>query len=100
MRHVMVRYRVKPDRLEENKQLVRAVYAELDARRPDGIRYATFETGDGGFVHLAQIATDGVSPLAALDAFKRFTAEIKDRCSEPPVTSELAPVGAYRLLPE
>ena len=31
MRQVMVRYKVKPDRVEENEQLVRAVYDELAA---------------------------------------------------------------------
>ena len=34
MRQVMVRYKVKPDRVEENEQLVRAVYEELAATAP------------------------------------------------------------------
>ena len=33
MRHVMVRYRIKPDRVEENEALVRAVYDELARHR-------------------------------------------------------------------
>ena len=36
MRQVMVRYKVKPDRVAENEALVRAVYEELDASRPTG----------------------------------------------------------------
>ena len=39
MRQVMVRYRVKPDRVEENEALVRAVYEELALREPEGLRY-------------------------------------------------------------
>ncbi len=31
MRQVMVRYKVKPERVEENEALVRAVYEELAA---------------------------------------------------------------------
>ena len=42
MRRVMVRYRVKPDQVAANEELVRAVYEELDRARPDGFRYATF----------------------------------------------------------
>ena len=54
MRQVMVRYKVKPDRVEENEALVRAVYEELAAPRPPGCRYATFRLEDGvSFVHVA-----------------------------------------------
>ena len=54
MRRVMVRYRVKPERVEENEQLVREVYEELGQRRPAGFRYGTFKLEDGvSFVHLA-----------------------------------------------
>ena len=42
MRQVMVRYKVKPDRVAENEALVRAVYEELRAPQPAGLRYATF----------------------------------------------------------
>ena len=47
MRRVMVRYRVKPDRVEENEELVRSVYEELRRTRPEGLRYATFKLEDG-----------------------------------------------------
>ena len=33
MRQVMVRYKVKPERVAENEELVRAVYEELRTRR-------------------------------------------------------------------
>jgi hypothetical protein len=93
----MVRYQVKPEQVGENERLVKAVFAQLDRDKPAGIRYATFKHGDGNFVHVASVeAAD--NPLLALDAFKQFTAAIKDRCIEPPVTSELEEVGSYRLL--
>jgi hypothetical protein len=41
MRGVMVRYRVKPDQVERNEELVRAVYEELHRADPPGFRYAT-----------------------------------------------------------
>jgi hypothetical protein len=99
MKRVMVRYRVKPDRVAENESLVRAVYAELHAHEPEGIAYATFKLADGvSFVHIAESDTpDGRSPLLDLPAFGRFLEGIPDRCEEPPVTSELTAVGAFRI---
>ena len=38
MARVIVRYTVKPDRVAENEQLVRDVYAELARTQPDGLR--------------------------------------------------------------
>ncbi len=95
----MVRYTVKLDQVEDNERRVRAVFAELDREKPAGLRYATFKLGDGvSFVHVASIETaDGANPLLALEAFKQFVGTIKERCVEPPVTSELEEVGSYRL---
>jgi len=100
MRRVMVRYKVKPDRAADNERYIKAVFAQLDRDRPDGIRYATFRQGDGvSFIHIASVETaDGANPLTALAAFQAFTAQIKDRCEEPPVTVELHEVGSYRML--
>jgi hypothetical protein len=99
MRHVMVRYKVKPDRVAENEQLVRAVYEELGRTEREGLRYATFQLGDGvSFVHLASIETeDGPSPLPQVSAFRRFQENIGDRCDEAPVATELRQIGSFRL---
>jgi hypothetical protein len=97
MRQVIVRYRVKPDRVEENEALVRAVYEELHQTEPEGLRYATFRLEDGvSFLHLA-ITEDGQNPLPQLEAFQRFQENIRDRCDEPPVVTEIRTVGSYRL---
>jgi hypothetical protein len=100
MRQVMVRYTVKPDRVEENETLVRAVYDELHRTAPAGLRYATFRLADGvSFVHLAE--TDGErNPLADLEAFARFQEAIGERCDQPPVVTELQEIGSYRVLGE
>jgi hypothetical protein len=37
------------------------------------------------------------SPLGELVSFKAFTAQIKDRCEEPPVAADLTEVGSYRF---
>jgi hypothetical protein len=97
MRQVMVRYKVKPGRVEENEALVRAVYEELHRTAPAGLRYATFRQDDGlGFVHLAQ-TEDGANPLTEVEAFARFQEGIGERCDEPPVVTVLYEVGSYPL---
>ena len=97
MNHVMVRYRVKPDRAAENEELVRAVYAELHRTQPDGFHYATYQLDDGvSFVHIATQTGDAPNPLTELEAFQRFSKDIADRCEDQPALSELREIGSYR----
>ena len=97
MRRVVVRYRVRPDRVEENERLVRAVYEELAAVQPEGLRYATVKLDDGvTFVHVAVHETE--NPLPGLASFRAFTEGVAERCDEPPVVSTAELVGSYRLL--
>jgi hypothetical protein len=95
MRRVMVRYRVKSDRADENERLVRAVYEELHETKPEGLRYRTFRLDDGvTFVHFAE-SESATSPLTKVSAFKAFQKEIADRTDEPPVVTEIDEVGSY-----
>jgi hypothetical protein len=97
MRRVMVRYRVKPDRVAQNEELVRAVYEELECTRPAGLRYATFKLEDGvSFVHIAESEGER-SPLPDVAAFKAFQEGIRERCDEPPVAGELREIGSFRF---
>ena len=94
MKKVMVRYKVKKDRVEENEGLVRAVYAQLDQEKPAGLRYATFKLADGvSFVHLAVV--EGDNPLSGLSSFKAFQNGIKERCDEPPSPVDITEIGSY-----
>ena len=99
MKRMMVRYKLKADRAEENEQYVRAVFEQLKSVRPAGLRYATFKLDDGlSFVHLvSHEADDGANPLGELPAFKAFVAGIRERCEESPVTVELNEIGSYRF---
>ena len=99
MRTVMVRYKLKPDRAAENEMHIANVFAQLERDKPAGVHYATFKLDDGvSFVHVASLdAPEGTNPLTELSAFKAFTAGIKERCEEPPVSTRLNPVGSYDL---
>jgi hypothetical protein len=97
MRKVIVRYRVKPDRVEENEQLVRDVYDELSRAAPGGFHYGTFKLEDGvTFVHVAAQEAEQ-NPLAGVAAFGRFQENIGDRCDEPPVVTQMDEVGSFRF---
>jgi hypothetical protein len=91
----VVRYQTKPDHADENAELVRDVFAELAEEDPGGLRYATLRLDDGvTFVHIAMIEGDE-NPLASSEAFKRFQAEIAQRCDEGPIAADASVVGAY-----
>jgi hypothetical protein len=98
MKSVMVRYKVKPDRADENEGYIKRVFEQLKRERPSGLRYASFKLGDGvSFVHIASLdAGDGSNPLGALPAFKVFAADIKERCDELPATAFSKIVTALR----
>ena len=92
----MVRYKVRPDRADENETLVKAVYEELGQSRPEGLHYATFRLPDGvTFVHIVFETDKPGSILGEVTAFKAFSAEIESRCDEPPVATELTLIGSY-----
>jgi hypothetical protein len=100
MEQVIVRYEVKPERVAENEELVRGVYAELYEKGPPTFHYATFKLADGvSFVHVAaNDAADRQSPLPQLAAFKRFRENIDERCDERPVVSSAVEIGSYRWI--
>jgi len=100
MKRIMVRYKLKAGRSEENEALVRAVFAELAERSPAGLRYATFRLPDGlTFVHIASLEGPE-NPLGGIAAFDEFQRGIRDRCEEPPVAVELEDMGSYAFWPE
>ena len=80
---------------DENLAFIREVFAELERTKPPGLHYASFRLADGvSFLHVAQVDVGiATNPLLALEAFQRFTRDIRDRCEEPPVSVAAEPVG-------
>ena len=102
MRRLMVRYKIKADRVAENERYVAAVFEELRRNQTPGLRYASFKLADGlSFVHIvSQESPDNTNRLIELPAFKAFASTIEERCDELPVTVDLAEVGSYRFFGE
>jgi hypothetical protein len=96
MKTIMVRYKTSEAKGDANEALVRAVFEELRTRAPAGIRYTSYRLSDGvTFIHVATIETPDDNPLAALPSFKAFQGQLRDRCVEPPVVTELSVIGSY-----
>jgi len=96
---VMISYKIKPDQIDRNAELVADVYAELAAARPGGLRYATFRLDDdGGGSFVTFVEFDGQPGAAAhhrLASFQRYRSTLDERCEQPPVVSVLHEVGSY-----
>ena len=100
MRTTIVRYKVKPERLDEHVALVKAVFEELSRSRPSGLRYSAVRAADGvSFTHISAIEASN-NPLSALASFQNFQRGIADRCDEPPTPVEVSVVGDFALFAE
>lgn len=99
MKRTLIRYKTRPEASDHNAELVSAVFAELKAAGPDGVRYLTLRLDDDTFIHLVEtMAEDGSSSIPKLAAFQAFQNGIRDRCVEPPLVREATIVGNYRML--
>jgi quinol monooxygenase YgiN len=96
MSRVLIRYRLKPDQVERNEELIRAIYEELHRAAPSSLRYVIYKLEDGvTFMHISESEGED-SPMAGLASVQEFRRELADRCEEQPVLSELTEVGSYR----
>jgi hypothetical protein len=101
MKRTLIRYKTKPEMAAGNAELIAAVFEELKAARPDGVRYLSLRLEDDTFVHFVETdASDGTSDLPKLAAFKAFQSGIRERCIEPPLVRDVTIVGNYRMLGE
>ena len=101
MKQRLIRYKAKPDVANKNAELISAVFIELKAAHPEGVRYLALRLEDDTFVHIVETTTDdGTSALTKLAAFQAFQSGVRDRCTEPPVVQGATVVGNYRMLGE
>jgi hypothetical protein len=93
-RAVVVRYRTRPDAADDNERLIKAVFEELTAVQPGGLRYFAVRVDETTFVHTAVFDGDA-NPLGDLRTFQAFTSGITDRCEEPPAPAAGRLLGSY-----
>jgi hypothetical protein len=92
-----VRYRLKPECIEGSPRQAAEWYSEPAADGPAWLRQASFELDDnGGVLTLVQLERDP-SALRDLEPFQRHRGGLAERCAEPPTTTPLRLLGAYRF---
>jgi hypothetical protein len=91
----VIRYVTHPECADENARLIGAVFADLDALKPEGLQYKSFRLEDGvTFVHVVTMTGEG-NPLLASDAFQAFSRSVADRCTEGPLALAATTLGDY-----
>ena len=90
-----IRYRVKPEKISENRLLIEGVFRELQAKSPKDVRYLVLKLSDGTFCHLVQ---DVSKTIPSLDAFAAFRRGGQERRLEEPQQIDAEVVGNYRML--
>ena len=97
MKATVVGYQTKPDRADENQQLIEAVFTDLVERKPEGFTYQVFRLEDGvSFVHVV-VEHDHPNPdsLQDVPAFQAFVEKIAERCDVAPLAMGATAVGRY-----
>lgn len=102
MKRQIVIYKAKSEHNAENERLLKAVFEELHAKQPKGVRYVAARLADDTYVHIVFTDTpEGeAGPLSKLDAFRAYQAEVRNRLQAPPTTGEATIIGDYRMLSE
>ncbi|MEV0154482.1 hypothetical protein AB0H57_12180 [Micromonospora sp. NPDC050686] len=96
METILIRYRVRPDRLDEHLSLLGEVHEELVRLRPAGFRYLTLRLDDGrSFVDVA-MGSELPGPLAALESFRSYRADLVERCEQRDVAT-FTVLGSYAM---
>ena len=82
---------------DENQRRIEAVFAELDASRPDNVSYVVLRLADGSFLHVSfhDHTDDEVNPIAATPAFAHFQDGHEERRAGGVDQQTATLVGAY-----
>lgn len=96
---MMLRAKVKSERVAEVEAAATAMFSAINEAKPAGVRYASTKLPDGEtFVILLELeGTTDENPLTAVPEFREFQANLKDWLAEPPVPEQLTVVGSYEL---
>ncbi len=82
---------------DENQRAIEAVFAELEASRPETVSYLVLRLDDNSFVHVSfhDHADDVANPITSAKAFGEFRTGLEDRRSSDISQHSATLVGAY-----
>jgi hypothetical protein len=95
----IVTYKVLDGKADENREFVQAVFSNLKAKSPAGVKYASTIADDNlTFTHIAYFESDAAKTALTDSAeFKSFQKDLKERCEIPPNVNFCNIVGTYNL---
>jgi hypothetical protein len=93
---VLIQYRVKPEKVEEQKAAIIEFVNNIKAMEDPDISYASYQLPDGvSFKHYASLADEEAKArLQSQDFFRKFADEIDARCDEGPSVTPLTRIAA------
>jgi hypothetical protein len=95
---MMVRAKVKADRVAEVEAAVQAMFSAIERAQPKGVRYASSRLPDGvTYVILLGLEEGIENPLFAVPEFRAFQEGLKAWLAAPPLSEPLTVVGSYNL---
>ncbi|MGH3520627.1 MAG: hypothetical protein ACRDQ7_25300 [Haloechinothrix sp.] len=94
MEHLLMRYRVRPEQLAHHLELLKEVYAELEAVDPGGFVWISYQLDDPHeFIEIAA-APELPGPLPQMESFRRYRLGLENRC-ESRSSEYLHPATSY-----
>jgi len=97
-KRLVTRYATRSEQdADENQRRVEAVFAELEATKPDNVSYIVLRLQDGSFVHVSfhDHGDDEVNPISSARAFAHFQHDHADRRDGDVLQQTATLVGAY-----
>jgi quinol monooxygenase YgiN len=93
----IVLYTLHADRVEENEERIKAVFRQIQDKRPTGVHYTVYQLADGvSFLHILSYEDKSAhEAFINLPAFREFQAQPRDRFEVPPFFSDAEEAGSY-----
>ena len=96
MKKALIEDKIRSEYMAEVERLMAAIFAELDAPSPQGIRcYAQKEEEGLRFIHGYMTNVNVKNPVVELACFKRLRPFVGHNHSEKPIRIELTEMGLY-----
>jgi hypothetical protein len=92
----LVVYRIRPEKISENRSLIEAVFEEIKVRHSPHLEYRVFASADGTFIHHhKRLSVDPESEMTSYRSFRKFRESLSSRCIDQPRVMEVEPVATY-----
>jgi hypothetical protein len=95
---MMIRARLKADRVSDSEAAAEKMFSAINAAQPGGVKYASMRLADGvSAVVLLVLEDPADNPLQAIPEFHEFQELLPEWFAEPPIVEPLTVVGSYEL---